>query len=161
VSLLLALLTAELTIFHEKVSPASPASPKPTVEGDAGDAGESNSAKFHTSATNAPSKNEWESRPLKPESPPQTSHSLGTQVTLDSRFPLLAPETRTKIEAIEADARRLAWPTELLWNSGFWDCPRGLAALLDADDEIAEVTSDYIAILKTKRDLLKFRRHLA
>jgi hypothetical protein len=37
----------------------------------------------------------------------------------------------------------------------------GLAAVLDPQDEIAEVTADYIAILKTKRGLLKFRRNAA
>ncbi len=80
-------------------------------------------------------------------------------VTPNSRHPLVPPEVRTKIEAIERDARRMGWPPELLWNSGFWDCPRGLASLLDADDEIAEVQKDYIAVLKVRRDLLQFRRH--
>jgi len=36
-----------------------------------------------------------------------------------------------------------------------------LAALIDAEDEIAEVTPDFIAILKTRRDLLRFRQHAA
>jgi hypothetical protein len=79
----------------------------------------------------------------------------------DSRHPLIPPEVRAKIEAIEAKARALGWPAELLWNAGFWDCPRGLAALLDPEDEIAEVTSDHVVILKTSRDLLRFRRHAA
>lgn len=79
----------------------------------------------------------------------------------DSRHPLVAPEVRRKIEAIEAEARAKGWPAELLWNGGYWDRPRGLAALLDADDEISEVTPDHIGILKTRRDLLKFQRHTA
>ena len=66
-----------------------------------------------------------------------------------------------KIEAIETEARALGWPPELLWNSGFWDCPRGLAAVLDLGDEIVEVTPSHIAILKTRRDLLRFRRYVA
>ena len=81
-------------------------------------------------------------------------------VTPDARHPIIPPEVRAKIETIEMEARLLGWPAELLWNAGFWDCPRGIAALLDADDEIAEVTPDYIGILKTRRDLLKFRRHV-
>jgi hypothetical protein len=36
-----------------------------------------------------------------------------------------------------------------------------LAAVLDEGDEIAEVTADYISILKVKHDLLKFRRFAA
>jgi hypothetical protein len=79
----------------------------------------------------------------------------------DSRHPLIAPEVRAKIEAVEAEARRLGWPPELLWSSGFWDSPRGLTAVLDTADEIVEVTQDHIAILKIKRDLLRFRRHVA
>src|ERR1700676_4504766 len=50
------------------------------------------------------------------------------------------------------------WPPELLYNSNFWDRPRGLAAILDANDEIAEVTADYIAILKVERNIVRFQR---
>jgi ribosomal protein L37AE/L43A len=82
-------------------------------------------------------------------------------VTPNSRAPLIPDAVREKIAAIEGDARNLGWPPELLWNANFWDSPRGLAAVLDADDEIAEVTAEYISILKVKRDLLKFRRHAA
>lgn len=82
-------------------------------------------------------------------------------VTPDSRQPLIPPEVRAKVEAIEADARAKGWPPELLWNGGFWDCPRGLAAVLDPEDEIVEVGPEYIAILKLRRDLLRFRRHAA
>ena len=63
------------------------------------------------------------------------------------------------IEAIEAETRAKGWPPELLWSSGYWDLPRGLAAVLDSEDEIVKVTPDYIAILKTRRDLLRFRRY--
>lgn len=80
-------------------------------------------------------------------------------VTPDSRHPLVAPEVRAKIEAVESEARRLGWPAELLWNGGgFWNSPRGLAAVLDPEDEIDEVTPDYIAVLKSRRDLLRFYR---
>ena len=85
--------------------------------------------------------------------------TLADTVTPDSRRPLVPPEVRTKIEAIERDARRMGWPPELLWNSGFWDYPRGLAAVLDGEDEIAEVREEYIEVLKIRRDLLRFRRH--
>jgi hypothetical protein len=77
----------------------------------------------------------------------------------DSRSPLIPPAIREKIEAIETEARRLGWPPELLWNGGFWDLPRGLAAVLDPGDEIGDVTADCITILKTRRDLLRFPRH--
>jgi hypothetical protein len=82
-------------------------------------------------------------------------------VTPNSRHPLIPDVVREKIAAIEGEARNLGWPPELLWNANFWDAPRGLAAVLDANDEIAEVTAEYISILKVKRDLLKFRRHAA
>ena len=80
-------------------------------------------------------------------------------MTPNSRLPLIPPDVREKIEAIESEARGKGWPAELLWNCGFWDCPRSLAALLEPEDEIAEVTPDYIAILKLRRELLRFRRH--
>jgi hypothetical protein len=48
----------------------------------------------------------------------------------------------------------------LLWNASFWDRPRGLAAVLDAEDEIVEVAPDHIAVLKMRRDLLRFRRYI-
>jgi hypothetical protein len=82
-------------------------------------------------------------------------------ITPDSRSPLVEPEVRAKIEAIESDARAKGWPPELLWNGGFWDCPRGLAAVLDPDDEIVEVSAEFITVLKTKRDVLRFRRNIA
>jgi hypothetical protein len=76
----------------------------------------------------------------------------------DSRNPLISPTIRAKIEAIEAEARRLGWPPELLYNNLFWSFPRGLAAVLDADDEITAVTPEVIDILRHKRDVLRFRR---
>jgi hypothetical protein len=82
-------------------------------------------------------------------------------ITPNSRQPLIQPAVRAKIEAIEADARAKGWPAELLWNNAFWDLPRRLAAVLGADDEISEVTQEYIAILKTRSELLKFRRNNA
>jgi hypothetical protein len=33
-------------------------------------------------------------------------------------------------------------PAELLYNANFWDYPRWLAAVLDANDEIVEVAAD-------------------
>jgi hypothetical protein len=79
----------------------------------------------------------------------------------NSRSPLIPTVIRAKIEAIEHEARHLGWPPELLWNSGFWDSPRGLAAILDLDDEIIEVTPECIAISKYRRDIQRFRRHAA
>jgi hypothetical protein len=65
---------------------------------------------------------------------------------------------RALIEEIEADARAQGWPAELLWSAEFWGSPRGLAAVLDEGDAIAEVTIDYIAILKVERTILRFQR---
>jgi len=79
-------------------------------------------------------------------------------VAADSRNPLIPPEVRAKIESIEADARAKGWPPELLWNANFWDCPRGLAAVLDEDDQLVEVTADYITILKTQKNILRFQK---
>jgi hypothetical protein len=79
----------------------------------------------------------------------------------NSRGPLVPDAIRTKIEAVEGEARRLGWEPERLWNSNFWDQPRGLAAIMDEGDEIAEVSADSIAILKTERRLVRFRRWVA
>ena len=81
-----------------------------------------------------------------------------TACTPNSRSPLIPNSVRAKIEAIEQDARAKGWPAELLWNANFSDAPRGLAAVLNDGDEIGDVTGDYIEILKSRRDLLKFRR---
>jgi hypothetical protein len=97
----------------------------------------------------------------KEASPPlRNPDALGWRqgVTPNSRYPTVPPSVRTLIEGIEGDARAKGWPPELFWNAEFWGSPRGLAAVLDSEDEIAEVTPDYIVILKTKRDLLRFRR---
>jgi len=82
-------------------------------------------------------------------------------ITPDSRQPLIADEVRATIEAIEAEARADGWPPELLWNNAFWDCPRGLAAVLDSGDEIGEVTPDYIEIWKLRRDRQRFMRRIS
>jgi hypothetical protein len=79
----------------------------------------------------------------------------------DSRHPLIPDTIREKIEAIEAEARAKGWPAELLWNNAIWDLPRGIAAVLDADDEIGEVTPDYIEIWKLRRNRQRFMRRVA
>jgi hypothetical protein len=82
-------------------------------------------------------------------------------VTPNSRHPLIADAVRAIIEDIEADARAQGWPAELLWNAGDWDCPRGLAAVLDGSDVIAEVTPNFIEIVKTARSILRFQRRIS
>lgn len=79
-------------------------------------------------------------------------------VTPNSRSPITPDSIRATIVAIEAEARRLGWPPEQLWNANFWDAPRGLAAVLDDGDVIAEVNEDFIAILKVERHILRFQR---
>jgi ribosomal protein S27AE len=76
----------------------------------------------------------------------------------NSRHPLVPQSIREKIERIESEARAKGWPAELLWNSDFWSSPRGLAAVLDEDDELGEVTADYIEVLKREKRILKFQR---
>jgi len=100
-------------------------------------------------------------RTAKPELLALLTRGERQAVMPDSRHPLVAPEVRAKIEAIEAEARAKGWPAELLWNGSFWDRPRGLAAILEAGDEIVEVTADGITILKLQRDMQTFRRHTA
>ena len=65
------------------------------------------------------------------------------------------------MEGIEADARAKGWPAELLYNANFWDYPRGLAAVLDANDEIVDVTANTITILKIRSEILRFQRRVA
>ncbi len=70
------------------------------------------------------------------------------------------PETvRSEIARIEREALRLGWSRERLWVRAFWpDQPRGLAAVLQEEDEIAEVAAGYITILRARRSLLRFPR---
>jgi len=81
-------------------------------------------------------------------------------VTPNSRNPLIPDAVRTIIETIEGEARGLGWPPEILWGSAFWGSPRGLASVLDAGDEITEVTTDYIGITKSERSRLRFQRRV-
>jgi len=62
------------------------------------------------------------------------------------------------IEAIENQAGALGWPSELLWNDHFPEMAPGLAAVLEPNDEIAEVTTEYISVLRSRRELLRFPR---
>lgn len=82
-------------------------------------------------------------------------------VVPDRSSPLIPDSIRAKIEEIETEARVAGWTHERLWNAGFWDQPRGLAAVLEPDDEIAEVTADYIAILKVEKNILRFQRRMS
>ena len=82
-------------------------------------------------------------------------------ITPNSRGPLIPAIVRAKLEAIEPEARRLGWPVELLYNSNFRDCPSGLAAVLGVNDEIVEVTPDYIKILVSQRNVLRFPRRVS
>jgi hypothetical protein len=112
---------------------------------------------------------EFPENPAKPDHEPDQNPATKAadpaartcEVVPDSRHPLVSPRVRAKIESIEGAARAKGWPAELLWNAGYWDSPRGLAAVLDTEDEIVDVTPGNIVILKTCRTLLRFRRHVA
>jgi hypothetical protein len=95
--------------------------------------------------------------PKTPISPP----SPAVKPAENSRDRSVPATVRALIEEIEADARSKGWPADLLWNSHFWDTPRGLAALLDEGDAIAEVTTDYIAIFKVKHTIQRFQRRIS
>jgi hypothetical protein len=82
-------------------------------------------------------------------------------VTHNSRRPVVPDAIRAIVEGIEADARAQGWPAELLWNAGYWDGPRGLAAILDESDVIAEVTPNFIEIVKTGRSIVRFERRVS
>jgi hypothetical protein len=99
---------------------------------------------------------------LQPAGPDRTRAipAIARDVAPDSRHPLIDDVIRAKIEAIERDARAKGWPAELLWSRVYWDLPRGLAATLDPDDEIGQVTPDYIEILKCRRDIERFMRRI-
>jgi hypothetical protein len=69
------------------------------------------------------------------------------------------PESiREKIEAIEVEARALGWNPERLWNSNFWDQPRGLPAMMDEGDELGAVTENFIEVLKSQKTVWRFPR---
>ncbi len=97
----------------------------------------------------------------RPEAGDHVQKPARPEVTADARTPLLSPAVRSTIEGIEAEARSVGWPAELIWGADFWGKPRGLGSVLDDDDVIAEITAECITILKTKRDVLTFRRHIA
>ena len=60
------------------------------------------------------------------------------------------PAVISEIERIEAEALRLSWHVARLWGAAqFWPVQApGLAALLEPGDTIAQVTADYIVIVK-------------
>jgi hypothetical protein len=103
--------------------------------------------------------------PCNPCNPPTKPNDSGTfppdarlHTPESARVTGVTAEVAAEISRIEADTRRQGWPPELLWNAGFWDQPRGLAAVMDPGDQIVEVTADAIAILKFKHDLQRFYR---
>jgi hypothetical protein len=66
----------------------------------------------------------------------------------------LDPAITLRVKAIEAQARGSGWDSQELW-----DAPGGLAAELEPDDQILEVETEDITIVKSKFDLKRiFRR---
>src|SRR5208337_1196035 len=60
------------------------------------------------------------------------------------------PDIAAELERIEAEALRLGWTRDRLRNAGFWrPWPRGLASVLEAGDQVTEITSDFITIRKS------------
>lgn len=59
------------------------------------------------------------------------------------------PDIEAELERIEGEALRFGWTRDRLWNAGFWrPWPRGLASVLEAGDQVTEITSDFITIRK-------------
>jgi hypothetical protein len=100
--------------------------------------------------------------PLKQKS--QTEDHESTSATKD-RFegvnPRVAAEVAAEIRRIEADAYRLGWSRERLWNADFWPHtrtdPRGLASVLSPGDRITEVNEQFILFVRHHHKLRFFR----
>jgi hypothetical protein len=61
----------------------------------------------------------------------------------------MSPAIATEIQRVESEALRLGWTCDRLWNAEFWrPWPRGLASVLEAGDQITEITSDFITVRK-------------
>ena len=74
----------------------------------------------------------------------------------------IAPAVRAELERIWPEAKRLGWPWQRIFGASFWPVEaRGLVTVLDPGDGIVEITSEYIAILKSGRNVLRFQRHIA
>lgn len=78
----------------------------------------------------------------------------------DRRAAFVPAAIAAKIAAIEPRARRLGWPSELLFDPTLNDYgnPRGLAATLDPGDAIVAVRRDCIMVRRNQFHLLKFPR---
>ena len=69
--------------------------------------------------------------------------------TRESATAEIHPDIAAELERIESEALRLGWTCDRLWNAGFWrPWPRGLASVLEAGDQVTEITSDFITIRK-------------
>jgi hypothetical protein len=74
----------------------------------------------------------------------------------------IAPAVQAELERIWQEAKRRGWPWQRIFGASFWPVEaRGFVTLLDPGDGIVEITSEYIAILKTGRNMSRFRRHVA
>ena len=78
----------------------------------------------------------------------------------DRRAAFVPAAIAAKIAAIEPRARRLGWPSELLFDPTLNDYgnPRGLAGALEPSDVIVAVARDQITVRKNKFHLLRFQR---
>jgi hypothetical protein len=68
------------------------------------------------------------------------------------RSPCISSEVAAEIQRIEAEAYRLGWTRERLWNAHFWphtrEQPRGLVSLMELGDRLIGMTPDHILIAK-------------
>jgi hypothetical protein len=61
----------------------------------------------------------------------------------------IVPEVKQELERIWPEAERLGWPQQRIWGASFWPAAgRGLAAVLEPEDRVVEVTNDFITIVK-------------
>lgn len=91
------------------------------------------------------------------------AHRYGSTVRGDAPAtdPRIPPVVAAQIRQIEAQAYRLGWSRERLWNGDFWPHsrarPRGLASVLNSGDQIIEVNAEFMRLVCGRNTLRFFR----
>jgi len=81
--------------------------------------------------------------------PPRHTAKNSAICTREPEAAQIHPDIAAKLERVEAEALRLGWTRDRLWNADFWrPWPRGLASVLEAGDQVTEITCDFITIRK-------------
>lgn len=89
---------------------------------------------------------------------PAKNHSLRPvcePLSAKTARPEPARRTKTaaeKVRAVETEAVRLGWRTDALWQTTGLSSERGLVTLIHPDQEITEVTGEYVRLTRTRAD---------